>query len=263
MLAKIKKGVSIAMAFIVISVQIPTNNYKLFASTNNITTKEIIIDNTTYTISVDSNNTVTVQDPKNKKQCIINYNQKNNQFSEKIIDSENNKIIESVNTVIDNDFNNKLDNQIYTKKNNNDANYEKKVVCIYGQDYWYQKGKKRKYYRIGCEAKYTVKYSGNAERVKVLDNYTNSIDKDNKYYQNVGIECGKAGISYGLAIFIVGLNAFLPEAAIVEALLSAAGICGVGNMAIAAAKCVNYILKMRKEYDNVCKYYKQAKKYAN
>ena len=60
----------------------------------------------------------------------------------------------------------------------------------------------------------------------------------------------------------MGLNAFLPEAAIVEALLSAAGIGGVGEMAIAAAKCVNYILKMRNEYDKVCKYYKQAKKFA-
>ena len=250
------------MALIIISVQIPTNNYKLFASTNSITTKEIIIDNVTYTISVDSNNTVTIQDPINQRQCIINYNSNNNQFSEKIVDSKNHNVIESVNTVIDDDSNNKVDNPVDIKKNNNDANYEPKVKCIYGQNYWYQKGKKRRYYRIGCEAKYTIKYSGNAERVKVLDNYTNSIDKDNTYYKNVGIECGKAGISYGLAVFIVGLNAFLPEAAIVEALLSAAGIGGVGEMAIAAAKCVNYILKMRNEYDKVCKYYKQAKKFA-
>ena len=257
----IKKCISVMMVVIFTLTLAVSNSHISASESKNYQIKEL---SNNYSINLDSSrkgiNVVTVIDYSMNREYKICYEKENNCISESIIDISTQKSIDSykIYNVVKED-NNIKNNLVVNKK---DANYEPKVTCLYGDDYWYKKGKKRNYYRIGCKAEYRIKYSGNADRVKALDNYTNSIDKVNDYRKNALIQCGAAGVSFEVALLFCAINALLPEATVVEMILSAVGVGDGAAVVIAVTKCVHNIFKMIKEYKKVCSYYEKAKKYA-
>ncbi|SKA65191.1 hypothetical protein SAMN02745111_01042 [Eubacterium uniforme] len=259
---KTKKILSTIMILVIVTLQ--STNFILGETQNSNNLKEIIQNNSTYSISTENigeTNIVNVIDSSSKTKLTVIYNKKTNSISTATTDLSNNKIINSSNNS-DIAFSNTINNDATQPFILNKGNYEDKVRCLYGDGYWYQKGKKRKKYRIGCKATYTVDYAGNANRVKILDEYTNSIDKVNKYRNEALFQCGVAGVSYEVALLICAANAIFPEAVVVEAILAAAGIGDAGAIVAAVTKCVSNIFKMRKEYKTVYKSYDKAKAYA-